>query len=177
MITYDPKPTNWPKMSVDGFAAKIAGMLELKPGADLQPTVESLGGEIVYGWQTLDEYDGGSIVVRAKDDFTIYLSELTSPKRDRFTIAHELGHLILHYMPLVEQHGEDIVMRATREKRAGDPVHERAEWEANWFAAGFLMPREIFTTKAGELREGQLATYFNVSPSAIAIRKKTLGLH
>ena len=123
----------------------------------------------------MDEYQGGSIVVRSTDDFTITLSELTSAKRDRFTLAHELGHLFLHYEPLLET-SPNAVMRATRDKRAGDPEHERAEWEANWFAAGFLMPKATFAKVASRMNNAELATYFNVSDQAVEIRKRTLGL-
>jgi len=172
----DPKPTRWTKSSIDNFAAEMARVLDIQPGGDLNTVVENIGGEIVYGWRSLDEVSGGSIVVRKINDFTIYLSEITSPKRDRFTIAHELGHLCMHYNPLIELHGEGTVMRATREKRQGDPDHERAEWEANWFAAGFLMPRDIFRQKSANLNTEQLATYFNVSEAAAEIRKKTLGI-
>ena len=173
---HEPKPTYWPKTSVDEFASSIAKAFELEPGADLHPLVESLGGEIVFGWKSLDEFNGGSIVVRSVDDFTIVLSEMTSPKRDRFTIAHELGHLCMHYQPLVEAHGKGVCMRATREKRSGDTDHERAEWEANWFAAGFLMPKATFLRVVNELDDNDLATFFNVSSTAVEIRKKTLGV-
>lgn len=176
MRYHDPIPTRWTKSGVEKFGASFAGALEVQPGSDLNHLVEDLGGEIIYGCQARDEYNGGSIVVRDYNDFTIYLSELTSPKRDRFTIAHELGHLALHYKLVLQEHGSDAVMRATREKRANDPLHERAEWEANWFAAGFLMPAEQFIEKSDKLDDGQLATYFDVSAQAISIRKKTLGV-
>lgn len=176
MSFHDPKPTYWTKQSVDHFGSEFAKALGIKPGADLHRLVESLGGEVIYGWQSIDEVNGGSIVVRSYDDFTIYLSEMTSPKRDRFTIAHELGHLCMHYEPLVLDQGDGVIMRATREKRLGDSAHERAEWEANWFAAGFLMPREIFVEKASQLTDEQLATYFGVSAAAISVRKKSIGI-
>lgn len=170
-----PKPRHWTKSSVDNIAEKFANAFEIEPGDDLPPLIEDLGGEIVYGYNHIDEYQGGSIVVRATDDFTIVLSELTSAKRDRFTLAHELGHLFLHFEPLL-QDDPNAVMRATRDKRVGDPEHERAEWEANWFAAGFLMPREKFISVAAKMSNSELATYFNVSDQAVEIRKKTLAI-
>lgn len=48
----------------------------------------------------------------------------------RFTIAHEFGHLFLHRSPILQM---------------GDGIHERyedSEWQANTFAAEFLMPIE-----------------------------------
>jgi len=177
MIDYqDPKPRFWSKQIVDSFGSKIAESLALKPGQELGRVVESLGGETVFGYRSFDEFSGGSIIVRKFDDFTITLSEITSPKRDRFTVAHELGHLCMHYEPLVEELGENVVMRATRDKREGDPAHERAEWEANWFAAGFLMPADRFREMAETLNTTGLATFFNVSEKAVEVRKKTLNI-
>ena len=86
----EPKPKYWTKASVDSIAERFADALDLKPGGDLMPIVSALGGKIVYGFQQMDEVFGGSILVRSPDDFTIVLSEMTSPKRDRFTLAHEL---------------------------------------------------------------------------------------
>lgn len=169
----EPKPGRFTKASVDKFAEQVAAEFQVEPGSDLTSFVHSLGGDIKYGWESLDEYAGGSILVRGLKDFTIVLSDLTSRKRDRFTIAHELGHYFLHYK-LTSEGKNDVVMRATREKREGDPDHERAEWEANWFAAGLLMPATLFLERCDILDEGQLATYFDVSTAAIEIRKKTL---
>ncbi len=169
----DPVPRFWSKASVDGIAEKFTDIFELEPGDDLSPLISTLGGEIIYGFEKIDDYSGGSIVVRAQNDFTIFLSEMTSPKRDRFTIAHELGHLFLHYEPTVQK-SPDAIMRATRDKRFNDDAHERAEWEANWFAAGFLMPRSVFKSVADHMSDEELATYFNVSLQAIEIRKKNL---
>ena len=67
-------------------------------------------------------------------------------------------------------------MRATREKREGDKDHERAEWEANWFAAGFLMPQSKFVEASTKMTDSELATYFNVSSQAVEIRKRTLKI-
>lgn len=170
-----PTPGRWTKTSVDQFAGEMFGKFGLTAGGDLSTLIKKLGGDIKYGWESLDEYAGGSITVRDYNDFTIVLSDMTSHKRDRFTIAHELGHLFLHF-GILRKSNPKVIMRATREKRTGDPDHERAEWEANWFAAGFLMPADLFRDKARELNDNQLATYFDVSEAAVNVRKKTLGI-
>ncbi|MEL7381433.1 MAG: ImmA/IrrE family metallo-endopeptidase [Pseudomonadota bacterium] len=175
MSFIEPTPSGLSKVSVDNLASEIAQTMQLKPGGDLTPHVTALGGEIKYGWSQLDEYSGGSITIRSPKDFVIVLSDVTSPKRDRFTIAHELGHFFLHY-PILDEGEEYPTMRATREKREGDDNHERSEWEANWFAAGLLMPRQVFHAKALELTNEQLAVFFNVSTIAIDVRKRTLGI-
>ncbi|WP_303909471.1 ImmA/IrrE family metallo-endopeptidase [Thiohalomonas denitrificans] len=50
--------------------------------------------------------------------------------RDRFTIAHEIGHLLMH----------DNVSFARQSVAASHRVFEDSEWQADTFAAEFLMP-------------------------------------
>ncbi len=95
-------------------------------------------------------------------------------ERDRFTIAHELGHLFLHY-PQFKASNPSIPMKATRWVDASDPEQQRAEWEANWFAAAFLMPGGAFSACwRGVVRDA--ASRFAVSTQAAEIRAKDLGL-
>jgi Zn-dependent peptidase ImmA (M78 family) len=98
---------------------------------------------LIIGSSGHGDDESGSIVARATGDFTVYLSRHTSSKRDRFTIAHELGHLLLHFQA-IKKMSPNAIMRATRNVDKNDPDQERAEWEANWFAAAFLMPAEEF---------------------------------
>ncbi len=44
------------------------------------------------------EINGGSLVVNEDGSFIINLPPFTSPLRDNFTIAHELGHYFIHYI-------------------------------------------------------------------------------
>src|SRR5258707_210792 len=87
---------NLAKAEVDKYAAKAAGVLGFKPGADISALVKTLGGRIhvedLFG--TLGDED--TIYVHKAEDFDIILSTISSPRRDRFTIAHELGHYFLH---------------------------------------------------------------------------------
>ena len=46
-----------------------------------------------------------------------------------FTIAHEIGHLVLH-------DGESMIFARTNERF---PAYKSAEWQANYFAAELLM--------------------------------------
>lgn len=64
---------------------------------------------------------------------TTYDELLEDDPRARFTAAHELGHLLMHS-------GSNIrYARSARRDRQVDP-----EWQANMFAACFLMPEEAF---------------------------------
>ena len=89
----------------------------------------------------------------------------SSPLRDNFTIAHELGHLFLHK---TEESKEF--------HRSGEPKTE--EVEANIFAAEFLMPEDEFKNKAKEFNnsERMLASYFGVSPVAALVRMAVLNI-
>jgi Zn-dependent peptidase ImmA (M78 family) len=168
-----PKPSYHSKASVEVFAEGLAQELNFGIGDALEPLVEELGGAIVYGHMDADEEDGGSIIVRDYDDFSVVLSDFTSPLRDRFTIAHELGHLFLHF-PVTIAANPGCVMRATRWVDNKDPEQQRAEWEANWFAAAFLMPAEPFLASVKEHGTSYAAAKFNVSPTAANVRLAAL---
>ncbi|MEO0860829.1 MAG: ImmA/IrrE family metallo-endopeptidase [Pseudomonadota bacterium] len=163
-----PIPTNFPKAAVEDYAERCATTLGVGAGDPLEPVVEKLGGRISFASMNEDERDGGSVVASSANEFTIYLSSYTSPVRDRFTIAHELGHVLLH-LPILKEADPNSSMRATRWVDHSDPVQQRAEWEANWFAAGFLMPKGLFLSSIGMGAE-YLAKKFNVSRKAAELR-------
>ena len=163
------------KASVEDFAESVATQIEFSPGDSIEELVERVGGKLVVGSSGTRDHQSGSIVAQALDDFTIYVSRHTSLTRDRFTIAHELGHLLLHLGP-IKKANSDAVMRATRWVDEDDPTQKRAEWEANWFAASFLMPSELFREIFGQGNTDATAKKFGVSVSAASIRAKSLGL-
>lgn len=104
------------------------------------------------------------------------MSGLTSSERDRFTIAHELGHYFLHF-PLVRKKFPGASMVATRWVDETDTDQRRAEWEANWFAAAFLMPNDLFKADA-DLSSNDiqyLSLKYGVSMHAAQIRLATLS--
>lgn len=158
-----PEETGWTKRSIDDLAGRVAAELGYQSGAPLEPIIEQLGGRIVVG--TVPETGTtGYVEVDGEGRFVIALSPLPGEYRNRFTIAHELGHYILH-----SKIGEKPLF-ATRQ--AGS----RAEWEANWFAAAFLMSADefvrVWTESGGSV--GRLINHFQVSGGAVEIRHKTL---
>lgn len=157
----EAQPCRWNKVAVERFAEKAAQALGYKTGGDISEAVRRLGGKITHD----DESDSatGAIEVQGEGDFVIRLSPYARSFRTRFTIAHELGHYMLH-----SRFGQQ-PLRVSREGS------NRAEWEANWFAAGFLMPEAEFLEKVREgWTDGELALHFDVSEAAAAIRRKTL---
>lgn len=66
-----------------------------------------------------------------------YLGALNGNKRDRFTLAHELGHYLLH---------DDVTIKLARmshEIENDTPHYCRVEWQANTFAAEFLVSKDL----------------------------------
>ncbi len=104
------------------------------------------------------EQNGGSLTINEDGTFVIKLPPYTSPLRDNFTIAHELGHYFIHYLP-------------NKTKRVfyrfGNGIEEIT---ANKFAAAFLMPKE----KDFNSSILKLAAYFEVSTSSVQYRLKNL---
>jgi Zn-dependent peptidase ImmA (M78 family) len=91
-----------------------------------------------------------------------------NPARQIFTIAHELGHKLLHI-----QDGADGVIVSFRSLK-----NER-EREADAFAAELLMPDDLVMKEYNKLfypLVSQLAETFNVSQSAMKYKLNELGL-
>jgi len=114
------------------------------------------------------EEDGGSLLIKKDKSFIITLSPITSPLRDNFTIAHELGHYFLHYDQDIDIK-EDIVFA-----RYGRDLYER---QANCFAASFLMPKDDFIKAKKEYGNdySALATRFEVSETTVRIRERNIN--
>lgn len=152
------------KHDIDSWASSVAKWCKFKPGASVMEVVGRLGGRIEYD-DPSESPEGGTIFIHGPSDFDIVLSTWTSPRRDQFTLAHELGHYFLH-----SDFGNTPLVAA----RSGSG---RSEWEANWFAAGFLMPADLFRpiVESGG-SAASIAEHFGVSASAVDIRMKSLGL-
>jgi Zn-dependent peptidase ImmA (M78 family) len=130
--------------------------------ADIDTLVKNLGGRIRYG----DSKE--SLHVNKPGDFTIYLPQLTSARRDRFTLAHELGHYFLHYRyPATE--GPESFGRGERNLE---------ETQANVFASSLLMPADKFRSAWRETGgdKWEVGRRFQVSPRAAEVRAEVLRL-
>ena len=110
------------------------------------------------------EGEGAEIRVRSDDPY----------ERQNFTVAHELGHFILHH-PGTWKDTPDTMYR--RSAWSGHAAGRRAEYQANLFAAALLMPEIIIRERWHLLRSiHYLAPYFRVSKQAIRCRLEELGL-
>lgn len=95
-----------------------------------------------------------------QDIAEIYLNKDFSSARKIFTLAHELGHYMLH--------SKDRKLRVDVFDYSKDTQESIEETEANYFAASLLMPKEEFE-RVLRVANGNIditSKYFGVSSSA-----------
>lgn len=113
--------------------------------------------------------------------FKISLAKGSNERRQRFSIAHELGHLFLHMGYLVN----DAKWKSSEPYK--DAVYYRfgysiEESEANEFAAALLMPRDEFRKVSHDNQSGGMvdidgvAEHFMVSADAALTRGRWLNM-
>lgn len=119
----------------------------------------------------------GFLVREGPNSAVIGVNKSHGKARQRFTIAHELGHLALHAAERVHVDRSEVVfLRSPNSSRGVDP----SEVEANLFAAELLMPIHFLENDI-DLNQGvdllddeefvkQLADRYEVSAQAMAIR-------
>lgn len=111
---------------------------------------------------------------------TIRISEaINHDGRHRFTVAHEIGHLVLH-RSLLDPLSTQTPLFSVEQGPAQD---SSMEWQADFFAAALLMPREAMLEQFGEdVRFGKIvepahvASVFGVSLEAARIRLEELKM-
>ena len=147
---------------------------------DPHDAISKLKGEVQYDIQN---HNTDAFIKRlGETSFCVHLNEARPPQRARFTLAHGLGHLFLHmgYIFDPEKWKSQSVFNESVFFR--DSRYSKDEYEANEFAAAFLMPREEFLEIAEENLAGikyrlqPIAEHFEVSIHAVSNRGKWLGL-
>lgn len=171
------QPSKLNKTAIAKLAKQIADQAKYKSGDSLEPIVLQMGGKIefmdLYGVGIGGQSDAGSIRIDAFRDFTITLAHHTGVMKDRFTIAHELGHYVLHYLYPKQVLKKNLTKVIAQRYGSG-----REETEANLFAACFLMPEEEYR-KQFKLLSGShtdLSEKFGVSTRASRLRASNLNL-
>lgn len=101
----------------------------------------------------------------------IYVNEYQSVNRQRFTIAHEIGHFILH-KDFIKGQKINAFYRKDFDNFS-DPI----EQQANLFAANLLMPEKVIKNLWETYKStSYLANILKVSEQAVNIRLITLGV-
>lgn len=104
-----------------------------------------------------------------------------SPGRRRFTIAHEVGHFVLH-VPVVHKlfaDGPGDIQEIDERSSSGRlSAHRKREREANIFASELLMPETLLNeqARATGFNLPALARRFEVSVPAMRLRLRFLKL-
>lgn len=99
----------------------------------------------------------------------IHINTNQHPNRQRFTLAHELGHHVLLHGDMVDS--DETLFRQ-------DGVSNPLEVDANKFAAELLMPEALVNhliRSEDKPTIDYLSEKFEVSPRAMIIRLKNLG--
>jgi Zn-dependent peptidase ImmA (M78 family) len=145
------------------------------PPVPIFQLAEKLGIEVVPDHL---EPDVSGMLYRGQGRAIILVNKLNAPIRQRFTVAHEIGHFVLHP-------GDAFVDFRDTRSSTGLDRHER---EANRFAADLLMPEEwVYEAFKEVVLEAKprastddsilmLAKRFDVSAEAMRFRLVNLGV-
>ncbi len=123
-------------------------------------------GIICFGYDLPETIDSVNVTFKDENDLKhpviIYNNRLTY-FRQRFTLAHELGHIILH---------------SNWSKESYEQFHAKAEQQAHRFANAFMMPFSVFRDSVGysNVKEAvRLKGYWRMSVAAIGRRMFEVG--
>lgn len=139
----------------------------------LRSIANALGVEVKAA--TLSPGISGEIKKIAENQYSIRVNRHDPKKRQRFTVAHELAHFLLHREQIGNGIQDDKLYRST--------LSDRREHEANRLAACILMPAGLIRQALNDAEEKgvgdkliYLANELEVSESAISIRLESLGI-
>ena len=133
---------------------RIAWQLPLGPVGNVTTAIENAGGIVLKCNFGTSKIDAAHLWVTGLPPL-FFMNGGTSADRYRFTLAHELGHAIMHRAP------------------TGD-----IEAEADRFSAEFLMPAREVTTHLANLsiqRVAALKPHWRVSMAALVRRARDVG--
>lgn len=153
-----------------------------KVPVDVEALAQKLGVTVVTDHDTTDDIsgffmlDGGQPIIGVNGQHP--------ETRRRFTIAHELGHFVLHRPSEGVAHVDKSLHVKFRNADSSSGEYEE-EVEANLFAAELLMPSEqiqksmsehtTFDVDDRDNKIRSMAAEFNVSEQALLIRLSSLG--
>jgi Zn-dependent peptidase ImmA (M78 family) len=136
---------------------------------------KALGAQVVLS--PLDDELSGMVLVKA-ERILIGVNSLHHPNRQRFTIAHEIGHLDLHRNFITDQIHVDKKFAVLMRDPSSATGTDRLEIEANRFAAELLMPewavRRVLDHESIDIDDDRtiadIAKKFRVSRQALQYR-------
>lgn len=142
------------------------------PPIPVEKIAKLVGAKVTYN-NFQNEISG--LLLRREKSVVIGVADEQSPTRQRFTIAHEIGHLLLHEG---EELHVDADFRVNLRSAASSKANDVTEIEANAFAAELLMPISFLKKDVARLQIDmenseqidQLAEKYGVSAQAMTFR-------
>lgn len=159
-----------------------------EPAVSVETIAKSKNAKVQY-----EQFDDGvsGALYRSDSIVVIGVNKNHPRNRQRFTLAHEVAHLLLHKEELFVDHhyvgvpstdAASATMRRLFRDTASSQAINPNEIEANRFAAALLMPRHFldqslssFRGPLGEEVIGALAKEYQVSQQAMLFRLMNLG--
>lgn len=147
----------------------------IRPPVSVERVARHLGAHLRFS--PLDGEISGMIYIR--DGVPIIgVNSLHHPNRQRFTIAHECGHLVLHRNLITQQVHVDKTFPVLRRDDVSATGTEKTEIQANQFAAELTMPHAFLLAELGNsvididdsVLIERLARQFKMSTDAMKIR-------
>lgn len=152
------------------------------PPVPVDQIAESLGAILSFEpFEGKDDLSG--LLYRDGKNTIIGINSAHAQTRQRFSIAHEVGHLMLHDKELFV----DKVVRINFRENKSSPAINKEEIQANKFAAELLMPKSFINDEIDKLINKKqsfvkeeivdhLSKAFSVSPLAMEYRLINLGV-
>jgi Zn-dependent peptidase ImmA (M78 family) len=161
-------------------AKKLLAELHItRPPVPVERVARHLGATIRYS-----PFDGDiSGIIHIKDGIPIIgVNSLHPPNRQRFTVAHECGHLVLDREFITNEVHVDRKFAVLRRDGTSASGKEKREILANQFAAELIMPHAFLLQALGndvvDVDDSELvmrlAREFKVSADAMKIRMTNL---
>ena len=142
---------------------------------DVKSLCEKVG--VVCEGKILSDNFSGYIERLSEFKYKIVYNLMHPDVRQRFTIAHELGHFYLHRDILGKGTGDTKAYRSDVPGHKNKNITNIHEREANSFAADLLMPRKnIIKLKAEGKTFEDIQAILDVSPQALEFRLRNLGI-
>jgi len=177
------KTKHFPCMNTNQIEKKALELLKKYNKLKIPVPIKNLIKEIGIN---LSPYDLGEdvsgVLVVDNGEYRIGYNSTESPARQRFTLAHELGHFMLHKNKQQEVFVDNVTyMFRKNNARTKD---YKIEMEANQFAAAILMPKDLLKKEIEVLDDGfisdhdmivELSKKFKVSQIAMTYRLNNLG--
>ena len=152
------------KMSIINAYRKMAPV-------DVEGLARALG--IIVYKEFLSEDISGMLAPKGNNTYVITVNAYHPFTRQRFTLAHELGHFLMHEHLIGSGVDDDRAYRSTSAGRyKNTAIGPREETEANKIAAAILMPYDLIQEQKthGIDTPTELAEAFGVSEHAMSIR-------